>query len=375
MRALPVLLFVLALGQSTSATGVAFPPPPAAADEWEKPSLHVGDAAPALAVGSWCKGEPVERLERGHIYVVEFFATYDPACRDDWKHLSALQEQWGKRVLTVVGVATRTGRESEPVANFVERMGDRMGFRVAVDESGKCEQAWMRSAQRYSLPCAMVVDRDGKIAWIGSVRCGLAGVVESIVNNTFSYEQQARSDARFADLERQFTDARREGEWDKAFAVLDEAKKFRPETAAMVEATRFEVMLTEKQDAAAAYALAQKIITGELKDEERMLRRLAGVIAESPAVKNRNWDVALAAVQQAVKATGGRDGWALGALAEIQFRRGEVEQALQTQIKAMIVAEGDPHLSPRVGEAMERYKIAQAKGSGDKVITTVPGTD
>ncbi|MGH7133638.1 MAG: redoxin domain-containing protein [Phycisphaerales bacterium] len=373
MRALPALLLVLALGMNAPATG--FPPPAPAAEEWEKPSLHVGDPAPALAVGTWCKGEPVERFERGHIYVVEFFATYDPACRDDWKHLAALQEQWGKRVLTVVGVATRTARESEPVSAFVERMGDRMGFRVGVDEGGKCEQAWMRSAQRYSLPCAVVVDRDGKVAWIGSVRCGLAGVVESIMNNTFSYEQQARSDARFADLERQFTDARREGEWDKAFAVLDEAKRFRPETAAMVEATRFEVMLTEKQDAGAAYTLAQKIITNELKDEERLLRRVAGVIAENPAVKNRNWDVALAAVQQAVKATGGRDGWALGALAEIQFRRGEVEQAVQTQIKAMIVAEGDPHLSPRAGEAMDRYRIAQSKGTGDKVITTVPGTD
>lgn len=38
-------------------------------------TLKVGDAAPALSVAEWVKGEAAE-LERGQIYLIEFWATW-----------------------------------------------------------------------------------------------------------------------------------------------------------------------------------------------------------------------------------------------------------------------------------------------------------
>ena len=38
-------------------------------------SLVVGDPAPMLQTGKWVQGEPVERFDSNHVYVVEFWAT------------------------------------------------------------------------------------------------------------------------------------------------------------------------------------------------------------------------------------------------------------------------------------------------------------
>ena len=37
--------------------------------------LRPGDAAPPLTIDKWVKGEPVEKFEKGRVYVVEFWAT------------------------------------------------------------------------------------------------------------------------------------------------------------------------------------------------------------------------------------------------------------------------------------------------------------
>lgn len=35
--------------------------------------LNIGDQAPTLRVRDWIKGEPVQRFEKGHVYVLEFW--------------------------------------------------------------------------------------------------------------------------------------------------------------------------------------------------------------------------------------------------------------------------------------------------------------
>jgi hypothetical protein len=39
-------------------------------------TLEVGDPAPALSVAEWVKGDQVESLKKGQVYLIEFWATW-----------------------------------------------------------------------------------------------------------------------------------------------------------------------------------------------------------------------------------------------------------------------------------------------------------
>jgi hypothetical protein len=63
-------------------------------------------------------------------------------------------------------------RDESLVAPFVKKMGDKMTYRVALDDKtsnkkGQMAQTWMDAAGRDGIPSAFLVDTQGKIAWIG----------------------------------------------------------------------------------------------------------------------------------------------------------------------------------------------------------------
>jgi thiol-disulfide isomerase/thioredoxin len=57
----------------------------------EPKELLVGDAAPPLTVRKFVKGEPVTSLEKGKIYVLDFWATFCRPCLEAMPHVSELQ--------------------------------------------------------------------------------------------------------------------------------------------------------------------------------------------------------------------------------------------------------------------------------------------
>src|SRR5262249_43665797 len=135
-------------------------------------SLKVGDRAPALEVSEFVKGDPVARLERGKIYVIEFWATWCGPCRTIIPHLTKLQQQHKEVIL--IGVSAYE-RNPKGVKAFVDKMGDTMAYRVALDavpeggdpRDGRMARAWMAAAEQWFVPRAFIVNADGKVAWIG----------------------------------------------------------------------------------------------------------------------------------------------------------------------------------------------------------------
>jgi thiol-disulfide isomerase/thioredoxin len=136
-----------------------------------EPTLKVGDPAPKLQTGKWVQGDPVKDFQKGKAYIVEFWATWCGPCRASIPHVNELYNQFKDKGLVVIGQNCWEKDESL-VAPFVKKMGDKMTYRVALDDKssnskGAMATSWMAAAGRKGIPSAFLVDTKGRIAWIG----------------------------------------------------------------------------------------------------------------------------------------------------------------------------------------------------------------
>ncbi len=134
--------------------------------------LAVGDAAPLFKVARWVKGGPVASLEKGQAYVVEFWATWCGPCRETIPHLTELAKaRAGKATFIGVDVWERGSDAAAldaKVDAFVKEMGDKMAYAVCRDgQDAHMAKAWMQAAGQNGIPAAFIIDKQGRIAYIG----------------------------------------------------------------------------------------------------------------------------------------------------------------------------------------------------------------
>lgn len=170
--------FFFALWMLLSASSATF------AQNVEPSPLNIGDTAPRLQLGSWLKGQPVTRFEKGKIYVLELWATWCVPCKAAMPHLSALAEKYRDKV-TFIGVDVYENKKTSfaAIKHFVDTMGKRMDYNVATGDS-IFAASWMDAAGERGIPRTFVIDGDGKLAWIGHPK-NLAGVLEKVVTGSW----------------------------------------------------------------------------------------------------------------------------------------------------------------------------------------------
>lgn len=138
----------------------------------------IGDSAGSLDGLSFVKGGPVT-IEPGKVYVVEFWATWCPPCRESIPHLTEVAAQYKDKGVVVVGVSVED--EEETVRSFVEKQGDQMNYVVAFDPDKKVRDAYMKAfAERY-IPHAFLVDGGGKVVWRGAPSSELNGAIDKVL--------------------------------------------------------------------------------------------------------------------------------------------------------------------------------------------------
>jgi len=343
--------------------------------------LTVGMAAPEFKVQEFLKGEPITGFEKGKVYVVEFWATWCGPCIRAFPHLSELQAQYKEKNVTFIGTNIWEKYDGDTLAKvkkFVAGQGDKMAYTVAYDgETKRMDKAYMGAAQKNGIPCAFIVNQDGKVAWIGhpmsmekpleQIAAGkydlAAAVKEYEAGQAESRAEQnkakAEAESPAAKLKEKVQTATKAGKWDDAVAGLDEIVKADPKQASGALMTKFDILLTKKKDFTAAYGMKDVLLADKtISNNPMMLNQIAwGVVDPEGKVEKKDADFAVAIATQADKAAGSKDAAILDTLARAYWVKGDKAKAIEIQEKAVKLSEGlDDSMKDGIAASLAEYK-------------------
>jgi thiol-disulfide isomerase/thioredoxin len=334
-------------------------------------TLGLGDPAPKLEVKAFVKGEPVNNFESGKIYVVEFWATWCGPCKTSIPHLTELQKKHPSVTFVGVSVWEQNPDEVEP---FVKEMGKNMDYRVAIDavpdkekaDKGAMAKNWMMAAGQDGIPAAFVINKEGKIAWIGHPMA-LEKPLAKIVAGTFNPNEAREEKRQAAELQAKLTKAQsklqsalRSSDPKKVVAVIDEIFGEVPEAEPMFALQKLTALIKlDEQENALDYA--KKLVASDLSRQAQGLNALAWTIIDPDAGIKPNSKLVAFAVETARRAdelAESKDATIADTLAKAYFDSGNIAKAIETQERAVRLAKGssDDATIGEFKERLEKYK-------------------
>jgi thiol-disulfide isomerase/thioredoxin len=325
--------------------------------EPEKKTLTVGDPAPALKAGTWLNGSEVKGYEAGKVYVVDFWAIWCGPCIQVMPHLSELQSEYKDKGLVVVAATTIDQRNPlAQVKMFVQKRGPKLGFPFAADESDYLEKEYMEAAKRDTLPSTFVVDKAGKVAFIGHPM-QLDDVLPKVLAGTWKGEADVKAmEAVDQELDKVYTKFEKDPESGLKELAAFEAKHPEKTGQPMFQMTKVAMLVQAKKfdDAkSATEAILSKLAEKKSTTVLNNLRLVWSSKELNPDKKHV--DLAVKAAEAMLKAEGEKDPMGLFAVAEAHNAAGDKAKAVEFAEKAVQNAEDDDQKS-FLKEQLERYK-------------------
>lgn len=282
----------------------------------------IGDPAGSLAGLEFVKGGPVT-IEKGKIYVVEFWATWCPPCRQSIPHLTEVAAKVKNKGVQIVGVSNE---KPETVKPFVEAQGEKMNYVVAIDTAGNVEKAYMAAYGQGGIPTAFIVDAASKVVWFGHPMADLETVLDQVIAGTFDAtayaKKKAEDEAAYeanVGAYRAYFEKIKSGTMDEARAEID--KRIDTAPADMLNALAWQI-LTEVDEA------------------------------------KRDKPLALRAAEKANTLTEGKEAAILDTYALALFQNGKTAEAVTTQEKAIELAKDNEAMVADLKKRLEEFKAA-----------------
>jgi thiol-disulfide isomerase/thioredoxin len=343
-----VLIALAAAILSTSASGA---------------TLSEGDPAPRLYVSKWIRGEPIKTFQPGTAYLVEFWATWWLPCREAMAHLNRLQHKFHDKGLVVIGQNVK--ETSAPrVESFIKHMGDLVSYRVALDEGatnrffGKMAENWLYTAEA-GIPSAFIIDKKGKINFIGHPDEIDDEIIEQVLAGTFDLKKRALAREAAAAKAEAWESHNESGkaawkakQWARALSEIDEMEKLFPHRRAVTQCLRITVLIGQENfDAAGKLALK---LSDENRDDPFLQLRVARTIANRTPINSLILEQANLIMERAIALTKGSEPEFLHTQARLAFLQGKKEKAIQLETEAVGLAE--PETRDQFEKALVGFK-------------------
>ena len=278
-------------------------------------------------------------------------------------HLSELQKEYQDQGVDIIGVSNE---KLAVVESFIKQpqWDKKTGYTIAVDRDGATSNAFMKAAKRNGIPCAFVVDGEGKVAWIGHPM-SMDEPLKKIVAGKWDrdkfrddYEKSQQAARMMTEIRRTMRNASRSGDYREAMKVLDAAIAELPDDANL-QMMKFQTMIGPMNDPE-GYQTGWAILKAN-RDNAMMMNSIAWYTLDDAAVSDRDYEFAMAAAKAAEAASGGTDAAILDTLARAYYEMGDFDMAVKVQKKAVEKADDDA-MGASIREQLEKYQAAAKAG-------------
>lgn len=290
-----------------------------------RPLLRIGDPAPAIHLSDILQGsEDTVPFAENTIGVVEFWATWCAPCVAGMPHLTEIQRRYARDGVAIIGV---TREDAEVVRRFMAGLESsrRPQYAIATDLDGRTTAAYMSGTRRQGIPCAFIVDRDGRLAWHGRPQ-DLDAPLRRVVEGRWDLDQARREQERGERILQLMTAVRREvdaadsrEDHERVLERIDDLRS-RGEGDLGLELERFRILIGVLDDPR-GYDLGWDLLEHH-PNEPSMLSGLASLVLDERLVASPDLTFALAAAKAANRASAGSDPWVLATLSRA-YRRSD----------------------------------------------------
>ncbi|SEN55341.1 Thiol-disulfide isomerase or thioredoxin [bacterium A37T11] len=316
--------------------------------------LKIGDPAPKITTSGWIKGNPVNKFEKGHVYVVEFWATWCGPCKMAMPHLSKLARKYSGKA-TIIGFDVLENRYSTnkkadylvKVKQFVDYLGDGIDYTVAADVANDLTwNDWMTAAGLKGIPTSFVINQNGCIAWIGHPFAGLEYVLDRVITGKFDKQDKKDVDTlikkqndHLSLLRIQYMEYIKNGNDSAAFNVAQECVENSLLGKGIFMTACFDLL--EKNDQKKAHQYAQQIME-RYADDPISLAMFGKTVVEKDNTEDKR--LGLRIMEQAFSRLSPIDSYSYSEMAAAYFQVGDLKNAIKLQQKVIDII-NDPSLS------------------------------
>ena len=316
----------------------------AAQNQFGVEPLHLGDPAPDFGPDSvqWLKGEPVSAFQDGHIYVLDFWATWCTPCIQAMPVAAAIQEEYADANVHVLAIAIWPAPGMTPTAEFVRDNDELMDFTVGEATDDWVAGSYMLATGQTGIPTSMIIGREGELLFVGHpLSQEFHVVLQRVVDGSYTGADAKAIAAKQEQANRLIGEANAlalKGDWDGAFAIMDEIIAIDPVAFAQLSVVKFQRLLLTLGRYDEAYAYAAELVDGPIKDNAYLLENIARPIVDAPGLAQRDLALARKAIDRCIELIGASDEGAMATYATVLFKQGETEKAVEAINSAMEIA-------------------------------------